>query len=222
MTDTRLKGPWSFWFDAHYNTRAFVVVRPGLTYRFPSGTSGSMGYARLWTDPGNGTLSRDEHRLWAQAFFPFTLSDWWSVSQRLRTDLRFRQNTQNGEVEEGYSFSPRFRSQTSLTFWFPKLREERFFVQSAWEILMNAGKNAGPNYLDQNRLSLLGGLKLKNYAVRAGYMSRFVPGASGTAKVREHDLILWLNFSFDPFASRSPHQPPRDRLPDNLPEEGGL
>ncbi|MBT8470717.1 MAG: hypothetical protein KJN97_18365, partial [Deltaproteobacteria bacterium] len=34
MSNWGIRPPWSIWFDTHYNTRAFFVLRGGLTYRF--------------------------------------------------------------------------------------------------------------------------------------------------------------------------------------------
>src|SRR5690606_12281097 len=73
MTDWQLSGPWSLWFDTHYNTRAFVALRGGITHRFEPGPTVTAGYAHLWTRPGN--FERNEHRPWAQLFMPFKFTN---------------------------------------------------------------------------------------------------------------------------------------------------
>jgi hypothetical protein len=197
MTDWQLSGPWSIWYDTHLNTNAFFVSRVGLSYRFRSGPIVTGGYAYTLTDPGNGTLERQEHRPWAQLFLPFRFSDQWSVSQRLRFDLRVRERVEDGEVAAGWLVVPRWRSQTAITFWLPPAASGKWFVQGALEILVNGGDNAGPNFLDQNRLSLMLGWQYGPWTLRSGYMDRFVPGASGAAPVHEHDIVFWVNYVFE-------------------------
>lgn len=214
MTDTKIHGPWSFWFDSHFNSRAFIVVRPGITYRFASGPSLTAGYGHLWTDPGNDSFERDEHRPWIQVFMPFSFNDRWRLSHRLRLEYRIRQNVSEGEVIEGWSGILRWRSQTAASYWVPTKQMTRFFFQAALEILANGGKNAGPNFLDQNRVSAMVGLKHDPVTLRVGYMDRFVPGASGTAPVHEHNVVLWLNYRFRrPHSKKSKMESPEETNP---------
>lgn len=194
MTDWQLHGPWALWFDTHYNTRAFVVLRGGLTHHFKAGPSVTGGYAHLWTQPGG--FERNEHRPWAQLFFPFHFSDRFSVSHRLRFDLRVRERIADGELVSGWVTTPRWRSQTALNLWFGNALGGRWFSSTALEVLVNGGSTAGPNYLDQNRASLMLGYKLTAVTVRAGYLHRFVPGATGLSPVHEHNAVLWLNYKY--------------------------
>lgn len=194
MTDTALTGPWSLFVDSHYNTRAFVVIRGGLTLRSRLGPSLTGGYAHLWTDPGNGTFSRDEYRPWAQAFLPFSFADDWTMSQRLRTELRIQEQTSGGTVSDGFWVTPRFRSQTAASYFLPIPGRVRYFVQTAVELFANAGPNAGPNFLDQTRWSLLFGYHIDSTTIRIGYMDRFVPSRQGTSPLHEHDVLFWVNF----------------------------
>ena len=193
MSSWAIRPPWYFWFDTHYNTRSFFVLRGGLTYRFESGPSITAGYAHLWLDPGNGTLTRNEHRPWIQAFLPFRFSDAWGLSQRIRWDVRIQERVQNGEVVGGFATVQRFRFQTAATYWLPQIKLGRLFVQIADEVLINLGRNAGPNYLDQNRLSAMFGWRFELLQFRVGYMNRFVPGATGLSPVDEHVGLLWVN-----------------------------
>lgn len=196
MTDWQISGPWAVWYDTHLNTRAFFVSRLGLTYRFRPGPTVTGGYAYVLTDPGNGWLVRQEHRPWAQLFMPLRFSDQWSVSQRIRFDLRVRQRVESGEIAPGWLVVPRWRSQTAVTYWFPPARSGEWFLQGALEVLVNGGSNAGPNFLDQSRLSLMLGIRRDPWTIRFGYLDRFVPGASGTNPVHEHDAVLWVNYKF--------------------------
>jgi hypothetical protein len=201
---------WSIWFDTHYNVRAFFVLRGGMTYNFHEGPRLTAGYAHLLLDPGNGGLTRNELRPWAQLVFPFSFDDHWSFSQRLRFDFRFRENVDAGEVTDGYGFTFRLRSQSALSYWFTPPARVRPFLQAADEILVNLAGEVGPNYMDQNRISLMTGVKIGPYTFRAGYMNRFLPGSSGINRVFEHNAIVWMNYVF---------QRPSKVAP-TLPEEG--
>lgn len=198
MTEGRLRGPWSFWFDVHYNTRAFFVVRPGLTYRFASGLALTGGYAYVLTDPGSGGFTRDEHRPWVQGFLPFQLGGRFSASQRLRLELRIRERVEGGEVVSGWSEIMRLRSQTTLTYAAFDTSAGQIFLQTAIELLVNGGAEAGPNFLDQNRFSLMPGLRHDPVTLRIGYVLRFLPGSSGVSPVYEHDAVVWLSYRYEP------------------------
>lgn len=209
MNQTAVTPKWGIWFDTHYNPRAFFVVRGGLSYNLDWGPGFTAGYAFLLTDPGDGSLTRHEHRPWAQMVFPIRFSDEWGFSQRVRSDFRFQESVEDSVAIGGWDFTVRLRWQTALTYWLPEMSFGRFLVQIADEVLVNFGPSAGPNLLDQNRASLLFGVKVGRVTIRAGYMNRFIPGASGTMPVHEHAAILWLN-----------HIIPVADMPDRNPEEG--
>ncbi len=194
MTDTHIRGPWALFADTHYNSRAFVVARGGLTYRTKEGPSFTAGYAHLWTDAGGGGFGRDEHRPWAQAFLPFGFADDWTLSQRFRTELRIQERTHLGETTDGFISTPRLRSQSAVSYWFAESGPMRFFVQGAVELLVSGGKNAGPNFLDQSRYSVMVGQRRAGTTVRLGYMTRFVPTNSGLQPVLEHNAVFWVSF----------------------------
>ncbi|RLB56296.1 MAG: hypothetical protein DRJ42_03765 [Deltaproteobacteria bacterium] len=209
MNQTAITPNWAIWFDTHYNHGAFFVLRGGLVYNIENGPGLTAGYAHLLLDPGDGSLDRNEHRPWAQAVFPFRISDEWGFSQRIRSDFRFRESVAGGKVVNGWDFTVRLRWQSALTYWFPDLDVGRFFVQVADEVLINFGPDAGPNHLDQNRLSLLLGMKMGRLTVRVGYMDRWIPGATGMTAIHEHAALLWFN-----------HLIPVSEAPDRVSEEG--
>lgn len=183
---------WSVWFDTHYNERAFYVLRGGLSHHFDAGPTVTAGYAHLWTDPGNGTLSRNEHRPWAQVVFPVRYTDRWAFSERVRWDVRVRESIAEGRVSDGFDVTNRLRLQTVLTHWFPERSFGRFLLQVANESLVNFGPDVGPNRLDQNRVSVLFGIRSGGMTFRVGYMDRFLPGTSGRAPTHEHAALFWV------------------------------
>lgn len=213
MLDAQLSGPWALWFDTHYDHRAFFVLRPGVTYKFPSGPSVTGGYAYVLTDAGNGSLERQEHRPWAQIVFPTKFGDDWGFSERLRAEVRARQRVESGSIVDGWIAVPRFRAQTALTYTFAKASYGQWFLQPAVEILVNAGDSVGRNFLDQTRASLMLGLQTPSVTIRVGYMDRFVPAT--TPPTHEHDFVLWVNYAWksDPSEPVSVEPRPEDQNP---------
>ena len=138
-----------------------------------------------------GALQISSSYPWAPA--PFRFSERWSISQRIRWDVRIRQNVRDGAVVDGWTTVQRLRFQFAATYWLPKIRFGRLFLQVSNEVLINAGRNAGPNYLDQNRISGMFGWRHRGLQIRTGYMNRFVPGAQGLSPVHEHVGLLWVN-----------------------------
>ncbi|HSC85868.1 MAG TPA: DUF2490 domain-containing protein [Polyangiaceae bacterium] len=195
MTDWQINRRWSIWFDTHYDNRAFFVLRPGLSYTFAAGPVLTGGYAYALTDPGDGSLTRQEHRPWAQLVLPAKFGDDWGFSERLRAELRFRQKTESGQIVDGWIAVPRFRAQTALTYSLVKASYGEWFLQPAIELLVNAGDQVGTNFLDQTRASLMVGFRRKPFTIRVGYMDRFLPSAS--PPMHEHDFLLWLNYAFE-------------------------
>lgn len=183
---------WAIWFDTHYNTDAFFVVRGGLTRAFESGGGVTGGYAFLLVNPD---LERQEHRAWGQAVLPFEINDKWRFSQRTRLDFRFQQSLEQGRIVDGWDFTFRPRFQFAFTRSLPTVRWGKPFVQVADEVLANLGSTSLPVGLDQNRVSLMLGIDLGSVTVRMGYMNRYIPSKTGGADVFEHGLTLWFTQS---------------------------
>lgn len=207
MSDWVLHPRWSIWLDAHYNVRAFGVIRAGLTHHFAAGPSLTAGYAQVWTEAGRGYLDRFEHRPWAQVVFPLRISTQWSFTERVRYDLRIRQNIADGHVTEGWGNYHRVRFQTAITYTLPEFPRGSLFFQLTNEVLFNVGALVGPNYLDQNRLSVLLGWTIRDATIRIGYMDRFSPGPRGTELTHEHGLLLWFNQKIELQRRRAPTMP---------------
>lgn len=206
MTDWQLAGQWSVWLDTHYNTNAFFVLRSGVGYGFHSGFSATAGYAYALTDPGTGILERQEHRPWGQFVFPAQFGRDWAFSERIRGELRIRQKMESGEVTDGWIVVPRLRAQTSLSWFFAHPSYGDWFAQPGIELLVQGGDSVGTNFLDSVRSSILLGLKVHPWTVRAGYMARFIP--STAPPTYEHDLILWLSYSYEHESRPSSKAPP--------------
>jgi hypothetical protein len=201
MSSTQISEKWSLWNDAHWVfNHGFFIVRTGLTYNFPkTAITGGYAYARLPISGQDG-LPRQEHRPWAQIVFTVPLSHDWSLTERVRYDARFRQDVVNGKTTDTYSFVNRIRFQINLRKSIPqwKFDGNEPFVALADEVLLNFGKEIVYNTFDQNRLSLMVGLKRKNIQYMTGYMSRFVQHSSGNSYTQNNTWVVWVvqKFSF--------------------------
>lgn len=195
MTTAAIGQRWSWWNDAHaVSNGGFFIVRTGLTYNLPQ-TSFTAGYAylRLPLGSGNNELGRPEHRPWAQLVFNQKLDHHFSLTSRIRYDARFRHRVENGELTEGYQFNHRVRFQFNLRKAIPQwtFHGHEPFVTLANEVLVNFGKEVVTNHFDQNRISLMMGLKKKNIQVMTGYMDRFVQNTP-TSFTRNHTWVVWV------------------------------
>lgn len=201
---------WALWFDAHYNTRAFAVLRGGVTYAFDAGPRVTAGFAYLRLDTSEGYLDRNEYRPWAQVVLPWRFAENWRFSHRLRTDFRWRENVEGGRVVSGFDFTFRARWQNVLTYDLPPIRLGKPFLQVASEVLVDFAKEESAALLDQNRASGFVGLNLGDVTVRVGYMNRWLAGP----RVHEHSGIIWFTHSIDLRKKRRKDTP-------EVPEYGG-
>lgn len=184
----------AIWFDSHYNDDSFAVFRGGLSFVLRGPATVTGGYAYALTNPD---LERREHRPWAQVVVPVRLSGRWRFTQRVRTDLRFQQSLDDGEIGSGWDRTFRARYQFTFTHLWPAGRFGQPLVQLGDEILVNVASTASKGGLDQNRASVMAGVKLTGLTIRFGYMQRFIPGNSGSPDRIEHTALLWFTQSLD-------------------------
>jgi hypothetical protein len=197
ITSTKVSDHYSIWNDFHYVPEGFGIVRTGLTRHF-SNHSITGGYAFAWLTPGgdNKTLSRHEHRPWAQLQFNLPVNTKTSFIQRVRYEARFRENIANGEVTDGYVFTNRARFLVSLKRTIGNESKSTIpYVAVSDEVLLNFGDNARDTF-DQNRISLSIGIQQKNTQYQLGMMNRYVQAGDGKY-VLNHTLTLWVTQKFD-------------------------
>ena len=193
----------SLFVDLHYVGHSFAVTRAGIVYHLSNDIAATAGFARLWlTVPGSGhdRLERHEHRPWAQVFVRSPLPGNFSMTHRLRYDLRFRERVANGEVRQGYNFNHRLRLQETVQLNLPwlKLGKVTPYVVLADEVLLNFGEEVVYNTFDQNRLSLMVGGQLRSIRLQTGYMNRFVQSAAAPGRYSNiHTLVIWLFYNLD-------------------------
>ena len=201
MTSGKLSEKYSLWNDFHYVPDGFFVARTGLTRFFHENLNLTAGYAYLNvpTQSDGVSLNRNEHRPWMQMVANHKVSNKLQMINRIRYDMRFRQDFANGELLDGFTFNHRLRMLISMRF--PLVGKEIIggtpFVNISNEILVNFGENVANNYLDQNRLWLTFGIRLDNVSFQVGYMNRFVQLPQNSNFVRNHTLIMWVTHNFD-------------------------
>lgn len=214
MSNWWLNPSQAIWFDTHLNEDTFFVLRSGYTHRFESGNSVTGGYAYVRLNPD---LERPEHRPWGQVFLPFRLNDDWTASFRIRSELRFIESLENGQPAGGYDFAWRNRFQTSFTRRFKPVRPGTPLLQFSHELLLNFASDPTLKTLDQNRISVMLGLQMKNLTIRVGYMNRYLANVNdGTT---EHATLLWFTHNV-PIGDRRRSR--KDIDYDDYPEQGSL
>ena len=198
ITSTQISDHYSIWNDFHYVPEGFGVARTGLTRHFIN-HSITGGYAFAWLTPGgdNKTLSRHEHRPWAQLQFNLPVIPKISLITRIRYEARFRENIVNGEVTDGYNFTNRVRFLTSLKRVIGKSegRSAVPYVAVSNEVLLNFGENSR-NTFDQNRISLSIGIHQNNTQYQLGLMNRYVQAGEGKF-ILNHTVTFWVTQKFD-------------------------
>lgn len=202
MTSSRISEKYAIWNDFHYVPDGFFVARTGLTRRFFQNMNLTAGYAYLSLPVTSNEvkLNRNEHRPWAQVVVNHKVSNKLYMTNRLRYDMRFRQDFGEGELFDSFSFNHRVRMLIGVRIPLKgeEIKSGTPFLNVSNEILMNYGRNvSSPNYLDQNRFWVNFGWQFDNLSVQLGYMNRFVQPPNRTQMIRNHTLLLWVTQSFD-------------------------
>lgn len=201
LTSGKLSEKYSLWNDFHYVPNSFFVARTGLTRYFHKNLNLTAGYAYLniHTLSEGVKLKRKEHRPWMQMVASHKISDRLKMINRIRYDMRFRQDFANGELLNSFTFNHRLRMLISMRF--PLVGKEIIggtpFINITNEILVNFGEHVENNYFDQNRTWLTFGTRLDNFSIQAGYMHRFIQLPQDQRFVRSHNLVLWVSHNFD-------------------------
>ena len=199
----RVSDKFSLYTDLHHINGAFTVARLGLTHHLPHHINATAGYSFAWLPvPGTDSeaLKRHEHRPWLQVFVPHTVSQNISLSTRLRYDMRYKQQVEQGILLSGYEFNHRLRLQETLRLNLPSLKsgETMPYLILSNEVFLNFGENISHNTFDQNRLGLMAGLERGPLRLQAGYMNRFVQsGSVPNSYTNNHNYTLWLFYTLD-------------------------
>jgi|AntRauTorcE11897_2_1112592.scaffolds.fasta_scaffold03684_3 hypothetical protein len=201
MTSARISENYSLWNDFHYVPDGFFVARTGITRSFFEKLYLTAGYAYLNipTESNDTKLNRTEHRPWMQTVANHELTERWTMINRVRYDMRYRQNFANGELLNDFNFNHRLRLLIGLRYHFEKqtIFSGTPYINLSNEVLINFGENIITNHFNQNRTWLTLGLRLENTSFQVGYMNRFVKLSQNQRFVRNHTLVVWISQRFD-------------------------
>ncbi len=206
-----IAGDVLFTGDVHY--RAFdsfephwILVRPGISYRFTDTILGTIGYAYTPTWPTPGADVVHEHRIWQQFQLELKLgaSDTKLV---LRTRLEERLRSTGDDV------GARLRQMARVAM--PIDAEARFLFVVWDEVFFGLndtdwGQHGG---LDQNRFFVGPGFVVVPGTLRVepGYMNQFIRGFGGPDRINHVFMInAFVTWSGDP----PPPPPTLDPLTD--------
>lgn len=118
------------------------------------------------------------------------------VSHRYRLESRFFKNSNNNELQHGFSFgSMRFRYQLGVDIILNKPKDEKHAIKlrASNEIMLNFGNKIKYNLFDQNRLSIaLQYAPIKSVAFEIGYVNWFQQRASGSAYFNRNILRIGI------------------------------
>lgn len=118
-----------------------------------------------------------------------------SLNSRYRIEARYNQNTNDGQLSDGYYFN-NFRFRYLLGWTFPILKNkyksnELVFVKIQDEIMINAGSKIVQNTFDQNRIYLALNYKIsKSLSFETGYLNSFQQQTTGNEFLNRSILRL--------------------------------
>ena len=160
FNQTRFTEKSGLWFDQHYRLNddfikenSVSISRIGYTYFLSDQVRLTAGYGFVrHFSHAPATPDISEHRPWQQIQW-LEKKKWFSMSQYLRLEERYRPVVVNGESTSSYNFNWRFRYNFAITFPLKgstlEAGEPFFFLND--ELHINAGKRVNNNYFDQNR-----------------------------------------------------------------------
>lgn len=183
FNQTRFTEKSGVWVDLHLRlTGNFVndvglsIGRVGYTYFLTDNTRITAGYAYV-TQYGlsEGDPDIPEHRPWQQLQW-VEKKNWFTISQYIRLEERFRRVVEAGELTSDYSFNYRIRYNMALAIPLKgkELAANTPFLFVNDELHVNLGDEITNNYFDQNRFFIgLGYQFTVQLSAQLGYLKVF-------------------------------------------------
>lgn len=179
------------------------LLRIGSNYKLHDNVTIHAGYAWVETfsygdHPIASTGTFPEHRVYEQLVLRQPVSKWTFI-HRFRVEQRWLgrvvANTGSNREIEGWNFLHRFRYQFRTQYPFYTKGDKQFYGAAADEIFIGAGKNAGVNIFDQNRVFLLLGYRIsKRFSLEAGYFNQTLQQgrriANNTIMQRNNGVVI--------------------------------
>jgi hypothetical protein len=170
---------------------SFFIARHGLTRQYNDKISLTAGYAWVLTSTSfTEKLVRFEHRPWAQIELIQPCFKEISYRFRLRYDYRIRKVLSETEVLDEYISYSRLRIMNSFRFPLFAIKDKTIHLSLMNETLINFGRHIQTNNLDQNRIWIMFGFKIRNYTFMPGYLHRFIPSVQ--KNLFNHALAIWV------------------------------
>jgi hypothetical protein len=201
ISQSKVANKWSIWNDVHFMPGSFLVLRTGLTYLVekPYRMSFTAGYAHGWLVPDiEGVRFRNEHRPWMQATMSYRKNRY-DFFHRLRIEARFRQKIFARELLDEFNFNHRLRYMFQLRLPFTTDRDHHTYAVFADEILFDQGHEIQGNFrLNQNRVAIGIGRKIKNTSIQLDYVNILFPPPQDRAWKMTHvgRIMVLQNFDF--------------------------
>lgn len=206
FNQTRFTERSGLWVDLqlrlndYLNQKSLSIARIGYTYFCSDQLRLTAGYGLITHySLTAGQPHVPENRPWQQVQW-FDKKRKVSLSQYLRVEERFVRTTLNGELEDDYRFSWRFRYNFAI---FIPLKGEALiagtpFISLNDEVLISAGKNVINNYFDQNRLFAGVGYQLTDKLnAQFGYLYVFQQLPAGNQYIHINGLRLSVFHNMD-------------------------
>lgn len=206
--DHKINEKWGIHFDGHIRRSDFLskgqqlLFRPGINYHLNNAVSFGIGYAYAYTYAYGvfpSPAAFPENRLWEQVQVKTQLQKIEWVS-RLRLEHRFInlpvKNAQ-GIYEPGKAaFINRYRlmNRIAIPLKGKTIKEGTTYITAMDEVMINSGKYAAMNLLDQNRAYIaLGHFVPKLGKVELGYMMQSIVKTDGIRIEKNNTIQLTLN-----------------------------
>lgn len=216
--DHKFADKWGVHLEAQFRRRINVVdpqqllLRTGINYHLNANAFVTAGYCFVETYPYGGLpvkVKFPEHRFWEQLQIKSNLNRFEWIS-RFRLEQRFSQlpvlNTGSAMYEPGDAvYTNRFRlmNRFSLPLKGTSIQDNTFYLTAYDEIFINAGKKAGVNVFDQNRLYGAIGYKIPKVGrLEAGYLEQTIIKSDGVRMENNHTLQLGLSSNIDFYKKR--------------------
>lgn len=153
-----------------------LLLRTGVNY-YASQVRYTLGYAFVRTYPYGEypvTMAFPEHRLWEQVLLNQTVGKV-KLNHRYRLEQRWIGNSTTGEFED-VRYENRFRYMLRASIPLSGNKETgKFYLGLYDEVFVNAGKEVGYNFFDQNRAYAALGYQLgKIGKLEVGYLYQVV------------------------------------------------
>jgi hypothetical protein len=193
----KLNEKFSIWHDYHFATKAFVIIRPGVSYHFNANNTLTGGYAFVSTaTPFSDRINRYENRLWLQFEQRIPYENKLIFRNRFRYEGRWRQALGTNEILDDIVFNHRLRYMGSVRIFLRnKPNKINWHINTMAELLWFVPKDLNLIQSDQNRYYLLPGFTKGSSVLMLGYYARLLP-PSGGRQVIKNGVCMWYSHNF--------------------------